>query len=167
LARLPDHYDFIIHDCFTGGSIPAHVLSVEMLRDVRAHLNQGGVLAMNFFGFNRGADASALEAVAATIQAVFPYQRILSTAPAENPIDNIILASDRPLVSSPHSGPCNLSPPALAYLERMDNLQVTLAAGSGFVITDDFNPLETLQIPKAEAYREMLAKRLGLGVLVD
>lgn len=166
LARLPERYDFIVHDCFTGGSIPAHVLSAEMLRDVRAHLNEGGVLALNFFGFNRGADASALEAVAATVRSVFAEQRVLSTAPGENPIDNIILASDRPLVAQAHDGPCNLSPAALAFVERADGLQVALAAGSGFVITDDFNPLETLQIPKAEAYRDMLAKRLGLGVLV-
>jgi hypothetical protein len=49
----------------------------------------------------------------------------------------------------------------------MDSFQVELAQGSGFVITDDYNPLETLQIPKAEAYREILAKRLGLGALLQ
>jgi spermidine synthase len=167
VARMSQRYDFVIHDCFTGGSIPPHVLSVEMLRDVRAHLNEGGVLALNFFGFNRGADASALEAVAATLRSVFPHQRIVTTAPDANPIDNIILASDQPLVAKPHDGPCSLSDGARSYLERMDSLQIALAADSGFVITDDFNPLETLQIPKAEAYREMLAKRLGLGVLLQ
>jgi spermidine synthase len=167
VARLAEHYDFIIHDCFTGGSIPPHVLSVEMLRDVRAHLNDGGVLALNFFGFNRGADASALEAVSATIRSVFPHQRIITTASDANPIDNILLASDRPLVAKSHEGPCSLSERARDYLDRLDSLQIALAANSGFVITDDYNPLESLQIPKAEAYREMLAKRLGLGVLAE
>lgn len=167
VARLPERYDFIIHDCFTGGSIPAHVLSVEMLRDVRAHLKEGGVLDLNFFGFNRGADASALEAVAATMRSVFPHQRIVTTAPGTNPIDNIILASDRPLVPKQHDGHCSLSNMARNYLERLGSLQIALAADSGFIITDDYNPLETLQIPKAEAYRELLEKRLGLGVLVQ
>jgi len=165
LARLPDRYDFIIHDCFTGGSIPAHVLSAEMLRDVREHLTPGGVLALNFFGFNRGAEASALEAVVATVRSLFPHHRVLTTAPEGNPIDNIILASEQPLTATAHAGPCSLSPAALAFLERADALQVALTRGGGFVITDDFNPLETLQIPKAEAYRDMLAKRLGLDVL--
>jgi spermidine synthase len=166
VARLTERYDFVIHDCFTGGSIPAHVLSVEMLRDVRAHLNEGGVFALNFFGFNQGADAAALEAVAATIRAVFPHQRVLSSSPGANPIDNTILASDRPLLVKGHEGSCSLSETARAYLDRQEDLQVFFAANSGFVITDDYNSLETLQIPKAEAYREMLAKRLGLSALI-
>jgi spermidine synthase len=167
VSRLAERYDFIVHDCFTGGSVPAHVLSVEMLRDLRAHLNEGGVLALNFFGFNRGSDASALEAVAATLRSVFPHQRILTTAPDRNPTDNIILASDRPLQHAQHDGPCSLSFDARNFLKRVDSLQVALASNSGFVITDDFNPLETLQVPKAEAYRELVAKGLGLGVLVQ
>ncbi len=138
-----------------------------MLRDVRAHLNEGGVLALNFFGFNRSVDASALAAVAATIRTMFPYERVLATVPGENPIDNIILASDRPLLAKSHGGPCSLRPPALAFLDRADGLQVTLGSGSGFVITDDYNPLESLQVSKAEAYREMLANRLGVDVLAQ
>jgi spermidine synthase len=167
VSKLTDRYDFIIHDCFTGGSVPAHVLSVEMLRTLRTRLNDGGIFALNFFGFNQGADAAALEAVVATIRAVFPHTRVLTTQPGANPIDNIVFASDRPIVAATHDGACSLSPRAWSFLEGTENREVLIPTTAGFVITDDFNPLETLQIPKAEAYRNGLASRLGLAALIQ
>lgn len=165
VSKLTDRYDFIIHDCFTGGSVPAHVLSLEMLRTLRNHLNDGGIFALNFFGFNQGADAAALEAVVATIRAVFPHTRVLTTQPGANPIDNIVFASDRPIVAATHDGACSLSPRAWSFLERTENREVAIPASAGFVITDDFNPLTPPQIPKAEAYRNGLASRLGLALI--
>ncbi|MCH6570323.1 MAG: fused MFS/spermidine synthase, partial [Acidobacteria bacterium] len=48
VRRLKKKYDFIIHDCFSRGVVPAHLLSVEMLEDLRSLLNDVGVLALNF-----------------------------------------------------------------------------------------------------------------------
>ena len=36
----------------------------------------------------------------------------------------------------------------------------------GFVITDDYNPLESMQIGKAEKYREVLLTRVGPSLLL-
>ena len=36
----------------------------------------------------------------------------------------------------------------------------------GLVITDDFNPLENLQITKTEAYRQLLVERVGIDLLL-
>lgn len=54
IRRLNKTYDLFIHDCFTGGSEPAHLMSVETLRELKAHLNSGGILAINFVGFIEG-----------------------------------------------------------------------------------------------------------------
>ena len=42
LRQLDKTYDFIIHNCFTGGTVPAHLLSLKMLQELRLMLNQRG-----------------------------------------------------------------------------------------------------------------------------
>ena len=59
IKRLNKRYDFIIHDCFTGGSEPTHLLSVEMLRELRALLDEQGILALNYVGFTKGEGSAA------------------------------------------------------------------------------------------------------------
>jgi predicted membrane-bound spermidine synthase len=53
IKNLSARYDLIIHDCFTGGSEPTHLLSREMLNELRAMLNDRGILALNYVGFTR------------------------------------------------------------------------------------------------------------------
>src|SRR5690625_5519654 len=39
INHLTKTYDFIIHDCFTGGAEPIHLLSVEMFQKLKERLN--------------------------------------------------------------------------------------------------------------------------------
>jgi hypothetical protein len=43
--------------------------------------------------------------------------------------------------------------------------EVNVSGDSGIVITDDYNPLESLQITKAEHYRDLLIERVGKEIL--
>lgn len=52
IRRLQGPYDLIIHDCFTGGSEPAHLLTVEVLKQLRGLLSEQGILAVNFVAFS-------------------------------------------------------------------------------------------------------------------
>jgi hypothetical protein len=165
VARLDQRYDIIVHDCFTGGSVPAHLLSVEMLRDVRAHLTEGGLFAMNFFGYSKRDGATALQAVRRTVAAVFPHQRVFVSSPGHDPIDNLILASSRPITLTEHEGACSLSGVARFMLDDLSARENTDPLGEGFLVTDDFNPLDYLQTGKAEEYRNIIAQRLGLDLL--
>ena len=163
IKHLDKQYDFIIHDCFTGGSVPAHLLSIEMLRELKTLLKPGGILAINFVGSTDLAKDHASAAVSRTLREVFPHQRVFSLDPDSVFDDFIFFASSAPLEVDPGDVP----------EEGVMNVDLgTLLAGElhfpperGFVITDDFNPLESMQVPKAEAYRGRFVGDMGTGLL--
>lgn len=43
-------YDFVIHDVFTGGSVPAELFSVRAFEDIKRAMKKDGVVAVNFVG---------------------------------------------------------------------------------------------------------------------
>ncbi|HEX3850630.1 MAG TPA: fused MFS/spermidine synthase, partial [Polyangiaceae bacterium] len=88
LRHAERRYDVIVHDTFTGGTTPEHLLSLEVLQRIHALLRPGGVLVVNFIGYHEGRQAEATFAVARTIRAVFPKLRVFRDAPlTEDPGD--------------------------------------------------------------------------------
>ena len=63
LRHATGTYDFIVHDTFTGGAAPEHLLSLEVVRQLRRLLRPGGVLALDMVGFQRGAHAADADKV--------------------------------------------------------------------------------------------------------
>jgi len=160
VRRLDRKYDFIFHDCFTGGSVPAHMLSLEMMEELRSLLREGGILALNFYGFARAENARAASSVAKTIAAVFPQVQVVTSIRGCELCDVIFLASDAPFDLASVGSAGDGYPPGWLADHAVD-----LSEGGGFVITDDFNPLENMQTKKAEAYRATLVERVGLEML--
>lgn len=157
IKKLSTHYDLIIHDCFTGGSEPTHLLSREMLTEVRALLNDRGILALNYVGFTQGEGADAVEAVHRTLQDLFPQVRTFVTDKNEF-TDFIFLASLEPLAIDPRTGD--------RRLQWLLDHEHRFAEGSGFVLTDDYNPLENRQVRKSETYREHFLERIAFDLLL-
>ncbi len=158
IKQLNKQYDFIIHDCFTGGSEPIHLLSLEMFQELKAKLKPGGVLALNFVGLTLEGEEAPVEAVAHTLDQVFDHRRTFVSSPSATFNDFVFFVSDRPLElegAGQTRGP-------VAWLEQRE---VDVAGDSELVITDDFNPLETLHIAKAEYYRDLLVDRVGQDIL--
>jgi len=159
IRNLDKHYDFIIHDCFTGGSVPSHLLSVEMLRDLDRLLAPDGLLVLNFVGFSDAPFSAATEAVYRTLAEIYPHRLALVSLPGEDFNDFIFLASHQPIsleVDAAILAPDGRTPLAEWFAAR----EQTVAEG-GELITDDFNPLEKLQVAKTERYREVLLERMG------
>ena len=160
VRKLPARYDFIIHDCFTGGAEPIHLLSVEMLRELRDKLADGGLLALNFVGFSRGPGSEAVASVSRTLAEVFPNQRVFVTAPGGEFTDFVFLASARSIEFSPQDDFEHL------VLKGVLQFEQAPPRANGIVISDDFNPLEHMQVRKAELYREALPAAGGTGAPV-
>jgi spermidine synthase len=94
IQKLSKRYDFIIHDCFTGGSEPTHLLTIEMLEQLRGLLSEQGILALNYVRFTKGEGTKAVASVYKTLKEVLPNIRVFVTEKKEF-TDFIFLASRR------------------------------------------------------------------------
>jgi spermidine synthase len=149
-------YDLVVHDTFTGGTTPEHLLSLEVLQRVHASLRPGGVLVLNFVGYHMGAQAEASFAVARTIDAVFANVRVFRDAPltegTESPGNLLFFASDGGLeFDIPASGQFE-SVVCEQILHSFQAWQVLRQVPSGALITDAKNPLSRLQIRSTEKH---------------
>lgn len=166
LRQLDKHYDLIVHDCFSGGTVPAHVLSLEMMEQIRARLSDGGVLVTSFFGDTTGEDARATQMILKTLKAVFAHVRVFVPRSDTQPIDIAFVASNRPIVMDETFAPRYRSAVAMSFAKGLDGLEISLDERDAAVARDDLNPLELWQARKAELYRAFLIEKLGVDVFL-
>ena len=157
IKHLDRRYDIIIHDCFTGGTEPTHLLAQEMLSELHGRLTEGGVLALNYVGFTSGEGSDAVAAVDRTLKSLFPHVRVFVTEQSDF-TDFVFLASNRP-VQIEAAGADRRIGWLLAHEHPMP-------AGEGFIITDDYNPMESRQVRKSEAYRKLFLERIAFELLL-
>ncbi|QWF70188.1 fused MFS/spermidine synthase [Methylomonas paludis] len=157
IKKIHKHYDFIIHDCFTGGTEPVHMLTVEMLRDLSNMLSDDGILALNYVGFTQGEGANAVTSVYKTLASLLPNIRVFVTEKSEF-TDFIFLASRQPLT-------LDKDRPDKRITWLLDH-EYAMTDTNGIIITDDYNPLESLQVRKAEAYRKIFMQRIPPELVV-
>lgn len=159
IRRLQGGYDLIILDCFTGGSEPAYLLTVETLIQLQSLLTDRGVIALNLVAFAENGRNIALASVARTLAQVFPHQVVFVSESGKNFNDFIFLASDHSF--NLEAG--MLEPAQISWLEQR---RLAVDKSRGLVLTDNFHPLQYLQIRKAEHYRKTLLSWLGADILV-
>lgn len=157
IRNLDRRYDLIIHDCFTGGTEPTHLLTHEMIGELRDLLNKGGLLALNYVGFTSGEGSEAVAAVYRTLKSVFPHLRVFITEKAEF-TDFVFLTSETPIQLDATSEDRRLQW-LLAHEHQFTNEE-------GFVITDDYNPMESHQVRKSEIYRKLFLERIDFDLLL-
>jgi spermidine synthase len=159
IRRLQGPYDLIIHDCFTGGSEPAHLLTVETLAHLRGLLSDKGILALNFVAFSQEGRNAAMASVARTLGEVFPRHRVFASDPGKDFNDFIFLASNQPIDLNSAKLPAE----QIAWLK---DRVITVDGSEGRILTDNLNPLEQLQTRKAEHYRDLQVEWFGADLLV-
>lgn len=159
IRHLHGPYDLIIHDCFTGGAEPAHLLTVETLKQLKGLLSDQGILAVNFVGFSEDPTNVPLASVARTIEQVFPELSVYISEPGDDFNDFIFLAGNRAFDLTSKS----LLPDQANWL---GNRIFSVNRDAGELLTDNLNPLEHLQIRKSEHYRHFLVEWLGADLLV-
>jgi MFS family permease len=166
LGRTQSKYDLVVHDTFTGGSTPEHLLSLEVLERIRTILRSGGVLALNFLGAE---DSPATLAVARTIHQVFPIVRTFRDGPPDerHGIANLVFfASDAamdftvPAHATFESDMCGRIVRSFPAWEVLTNVP------PGPPITDDWNPLARLQLPISEKHFAAMNELLPSAVWV-
>jgi spermidine synthase len=159
IRHLTGPYDLIIHDCFTGGSEPSHLLTVETLQQLQGLLAPQGIVALNFVAFGQGEGQQALASVSKTVAQVFPNQSLFVSEPGEDFNDYIFLASSQPIDLASHS--LNVG-----QADWLNKRKFTVDTSNGIVLTDNLNPLEHLQTRKSEHYRHVLVDWFSNDLLV-
>lgn len=149
LRHAERRYDIIVHDTFTGGTTPEHLLSLEVLRRIHTLLRPGGVLVINFVGYYEGSQAEASFAVARTMRAVFPKLRVFRDAPlTEDPGDPgnlLFFASEAELDFAIPEG-AHFENQVCEQVQRsFQAWEVLKQIPNGALITDARNPLSRLR----------------------
>ncbi|GAA5885891.1 hypothetical protein JCM5296_000178 [Sporobolomyces johnsonii] len=79
-------FDYIVHDVFTGGAVPASLFTMEFWSTLRQRLHPSGVLAVNFAG---ALSSPASKLVLSTLLSSFPHCRAFEDVPASTADDGL------------------------------------------------------------------------------
>jgi len=148
VRKSDKRYDLVVFDVLNGYSTVPHLLTREAFTEIKAILSPGGILTVNTLGFEShlSTEDPYEMAIYKTLSKVFPNIYVKSTG---YEFQNIVFfCSDNPLT--------------------LDRQFVSLDISPGEetpVLTDEYNPVETLTTPHVEAFRESTMKWFGEAVL--
>lgn len=143
LNRLPGRYDIITIDAYKVPYIPWHLTTQEFFSEVKAHLSDEGVVAMNVG--RAPADRRLVEAMTATLLTVFPTVQAIDIPGSLN---TILVATVQP--TSPANLTANLqelpagTSPLLQQALQTAAANLVPAVPSAIVFTDERAPVETI-----------------------
>ncbi|KAJ2820457.1 hypothetical protein FBU31_005218 [Coemansia sp. 'formosensis'] len=149
-------YDYIVHDVFTGGSVPAVLFSQSAVAQLSRILAPHGVLAMNYVGML--ADTRTLYHVSHTLKSAFAHVRCFAES-IEDPtgVTNMMFfASQEPIVFAPDAlrnaaHPDSIRGRVLADMEA-NEVSIAFDEQSVRLITDAWNPLPKWLAPAARVH---------------
>lgn len=166
IRNLDQRYDIIIHDTFTGGSTPEHLLSVEVMGRLAELLTEDGLLAVNMVGSARGPLSAAARSVYRTVSSVFPHMRVYQDGPLGEPHDTesqlnnlIFFASRSPIAFPDKLGRFAREPRRKHMFSGMPYWELSPdSLTGGQLITDEHNPIAHLATPVAELFHSQMRK---------
>jgi len=156
LNKPSKKYDVIALDAFLGDSSPAHLMTIEAFKAMRAALRPGGVLVINSFGDFRTGHDFFMRSLARTLQEAFGHVRVHTSDP-HGTSNVFFVASDEPLQMRKEPD-YNAMPRYIGHQVRSayEGL-VTIDPGNAPTLTDDFNPVEYYDAANREHHRRSMA----------
>ncbi len=140
LSRSPYRYDVVGVDAYRLPYIPWHLTTVEFFEQVRRHLTDAGVVAINVG--HAGDDYRLVEALAATLAQVFPSVHI---ADVPNTFNTIVYATAQPTrADNLRANLDEMTHPLVRRAAERALLSLREASPDGLVFTDDRAPVEQL-----------------------
>lgn len=140
LRRTDSRYDVIVLDAYHQPYIPFHLATVEYFAELKNHLSERGVLAIN--AARTRTDTRLVAALAATLRQVFPTVLLMDYPDGTN---TVLLAAAQPIpLAAYRARLASLQDPTLRELARIAIPNVRPFAGTGTVFTDDRSSIENL-----------------------
>jgi spermidine synthase len=170
LAQSQERFDIIVLDVFTGDATPSHLLSLEAMAALRGRLAEGGVLAVNVIGSTDPA-SPMLPAVIRTLRSQFAevvgfplYDESDRAASGGNVV---LLARNGPLQQALVSDIGPVHPLAAAGVRLGLRQGRPLVAPPGaLLLTDDFNPMDVLDVRAHESVRRTILNSTPAAILL-
>jgi SAM-dependent methyltransferase len=157
LRSSGERWDAIVMDAFLGESVPAHLVTVEALRDIRRHLRADGVLLIDAFAQVPGGNDFLVTSLARTLTEVFGDVRAY-----ESQGNIVFIAGDR-------LDDAVRFDVTTAYRYNRGALEYSLAHPVGLhpergtLLADRFNPLDAREAENAMLRRSAWTERLAAG----
>jgi hypothetical protein len=143
LNQLEDQYEVITLDAYKVPYIPWHLTTKDFFEEVRAHLTENGVLAVNV---GRGpGDRRLVEAITATLLTVFPS---VHTVDVTGSLNTILIATVQATSEEDFRGNiedlAQISSPLLREALSVTEAGLVPTVSSDVVFTDQRAPVETI-----------------------
>jgi len=164
LANIEAHqqetlFDFVVHDCFSGGGVPEHLFTVQFWDDLKKVMQPDGVLVVNFAGILRSISSrliiNTLERSFSQCRAFHDLFDPLPDEKYDTEFINMVLfctASPSPLTFRMARRSDWLGSPLRRHiLQSMEAREIDLGTirdtrgDSRYILTDKHNPLGALQ----------------------
>ncbi|HEY0492038.1 MAG TPA: fused MFS/spermidine synthase [Candidatus Dormibacteraeota bacterium] len=143
MATQNQKYDLILVDAYRQPYIPFYLTTREFFQSARAHLNPGGVLAINVG--RTATDYRLVDALGGTLTAVFP--RVFALDTAHHFTNSLLFATSEPTTLATFRQRAASQPnPALKPIadDALAEGNLRLMKPNGIVFTDDLAPVERL-----------------------
>jgi spermidine synthase len=144
-------YDCVFIDVYAAESLPIHLFTKESFQLAAGVLREGGIVAVNFHDERNGQKNTATRSLVRTLGAVFRDVRAFEVQHwHDSSIANIVfLASHHPLTFRGVYAPLNVS----ATGQQQVPLSVSVEEPGGILLTDVYNPLDSIYNPISESMR--------------
>jgi len=142
LANSPRKYDVIAVDAYRPPYIPFHLTTQEFFTEVRDHLTEEGVVAINV-GRTR-TDWSLVNVLSSTLKSVFPNVYLVDLATPGSNLSNVLVVATRQPTSLENLSRNAelLTDPALRQVAASSLLRASEFTTPTTVFTDDKAPVE-------------------------
>jgi spermidine synthase len=174
VERAQAAYDLVFLDAFSSDVHPFHLFTREFFASVDRILERGGILAINLVAFPYGEHAGAWLSAYRTIAERFRFVRVFKgqdVRPEETDrwANLLLVASHEPLPDPAvltASGKDDAD--VLATMAARELLPENAGGGDhGFVLTDDYNPMDDLQRELFVAWRRHVIENTKPVLLFD
>lgn len=155
LQRTDKKYDLIFSDAYNSFvSVPWHMATVEFDREVRKHLNDEGLYAVNFSSARKGENAALFRSMEKTFGAVFKQYAVFAYGENEYDPQNVVLVgvnANEPMNSEEIRK-------RIAGGVNGEFLASRMSGGSAAyeesapLLTDEHAPVERLMVPLMNEY---------------
>ena len=157
-------YDYAVVDAYAGGTPAAHLFSREAFLALRERLTPSGIAAVNVAVDSL--DGPVVRAIGATLGHVFEHVIAVRADAPDAPVNSVIFFASAEAFTMPAEwNPEPADPRTAAILASLSSQLLPLNELSGLLLTDDFNPMDTMTASTERKLREQARAALPDAIL--